>query len=116
MDSKRTIQPVENIRDGLIAADPDRKLTYLANATRYIEQLNQLDLDLSLKLKPHAGKTFITYHDFAAYFAESYGLNVEYLVGIPSENASPEDVRWVIPTPKNSQLQVLLTEPPVESL
>lgn len=111
LDPKRAIQQVENIRDGLIKADPDGKSTYEANAAAYIDELKKLDTEFTEQLKPYAGKTFVTYHDFADYFARSYDLKVEYLVGIPHENASPEDVKRVINAASSSNLKTLLSEP-----
>ena len=111
LDPKRAIEQVENIRDGLIAADPEGEATYTANAADYIADLQTLDSDIDKKLAPYAGKTFITYHDFAEYFANSYGLEVEHLVNIPEENPSPEDIQRVIDTAKAENLKVLLTEP-----
>ena len=111
LDPKRAIQQVENIRDGLIKADPEGEEIYQANAQDYIEQLQALDKDITQQLQPYQGKTFVTYHDFAAYFAQSYGLEVDFLVGVPSENATPEDVTRVINVVKDSNLKTLLTEP-----
>lgn len=111
LDPKRAIQQVENIRDGLIAADPAGKDTYTANAAAYIAKLRQLDQEFAQKLKPFAGQSFVTYHDFAPYFAQSYNLKPEFLVGIPEENASPEDVKRVMTAVKASNLKTLLTEP-----
>lgn len=115
LDPKRAIQQVENIRDGLIKADPDGKSTYEDNAAAYIDELKKLDTEFTEQLKPYAGKTFVTYHDFADYFARSYDLKVEYLVGIPDENASPEDVKRVINAAKSSNLKTLLSEPQASS-
>lgn len=111
LDPKRAIQQVENIRDGLIAADPTGKTVYTANAAAYIIKLQQLDREFTQKLQPFAGKTFVTYHDFAPYFAQSYNLKAQFLVGIPEENASPADVKRVINSAQNSKLKTLLTEP-----
>lgn len=113
LDPRRAIQQVENIRDGLIAADPEGKETYTANAAAYIIKLQQLDQEFSQKFQPFAGKTFVTYHDFAPYFAQRYNLKVQFLVGIPEENASPDDVKRVINAVKASNLKTLLTEPQV---
>jgi zinc/manganese transport system substrate-binding protein len=110
LDPKRAIKQVENIRDGLITADPEGKTTYNTNATAYIEKLKQLDGEIAQKLQPFAGKTFVTYHDFAPYFAQSYNLKAEFLVDVPEENASPEDVKRVINAAKQSNLKTLLTE------
>jgi zinc transport system substrate-binding protein len=111
LDPKRAIKQVENIRDGLITADPEGKTTYNTNATAYIEKLKQLDGEIAQQLQPFAGKTFVTYHDFAPYFAQSYNLKAEFLVDVPEENASPEDVKRVISAAKQSNLKTLLTEP-----
>ena len=111
LDPKRAIQQVENIRDGLIAADPEGKSTYTANATAYINQLTALDQEITASLKPYQGKTFVAFHDFAPYFAESYGLEAEFLVDVPEENPTPGDVKRVMDIVQQSNLKTLLTEP-----
>jgi len=111
LDPKRAIQQVENIRDGLITADPQGQDVYTSNAAAYINKLQELDAEMTRALVPYAGKTFVTYHDFGSYFAESYNLKTEYLVGVPEENPSPEDVKRVINAAEKSNLKTLLTEP-----
>ncbi|MDJ1178775.1 zinc ABC transporter substrate-binding protein [Roseofilum sp. BLCC_M91] len=111
LDPKRAIQQVENIRDGLIAADPEGQEIYTQNAAAFIEQLKALDAQITEKLQPYAGQTFITFHDFASYFAQSYGLRAEFLVDIPAENPSPEDVRRLIEIVQAEQIKALLQEP-----
>lgn len=111
LDPQRAIEQVENIRDGLIAADPGGKDIYTANAAAYVDQLKALDAEIAEALKPYTGKEFVTYHDFAPYFAQRYKLKAEYLVGVPEENPSPGDVKRVIYAVKASQLKTLLTEP-----
>ncbi|MDY7013475.1 MAG: zinc ABC transporter substrate-binding protein [Cyanobacteriota bacterium] len=113
LDPQRAIQQVENIRDGLIAADPEGEAEYTANAAAYIEQLEALDREIAEQLAPYAGQTFIAFHDFAFYFADRYNLNVEFLVDVPEENPSPEDVRRIIETAEAENAQALLTEPQV---
>ncbi len=111
LDPARAIQQVENIRNGLIAADPQGKDTYTANAAAYINKLKTLDAEFATALKPYAGKEFVTYHDFAPYFAQRYDLKAEYLVGVPEENPAPGDVQRVIKAAQSSDLKTLLTEP-----
>ncbi|NJR63700.1 MAG: zinc ABC transporter solute-binding protein [Cyanobacteria bacterium CRU_2_1] len=110
LDPKRVIQQVENIRDGLIAADPDGKEVYTSNASAYIQQLRDLDAETTKLLQPYAGKTFIAFHDFAPYFAQSYNLEANFLVDAPEENPSPDDVKRVMDTVKETSLKTLLTE------
>lgn len=114
LDPKRAIEQVENIRDGLIAADPEGEAEYVANAETFIAELTALDTDISTMLAPFEGKTFIVFHDFAAYFADSYGLQFEALVGVPEENPSPQDVKRVVEIAQAEGLKSLLAEPQVE--
>ena len=111
LDPKRAIQQVENIRDGLVAADPDGKEIYTANAAAYIQKLQELDAETTAILQPYRGKTFVAFHDFAPYFAESYSLKANFLVDVPEDNPSPDDVKRVMDTVKATQLKTLLTEP-----
>lgn len=111
LDPKRAIEQVENIRDGLIAADPEGEAEYTANAEAFIAELEALDAEITEKLAPFEGQTFVVFHDFASYFAESYGLQSETLVGIPEENPSPEDVKRVMETVQAEGLKTILTEP-----
>ncbi|NJN29541.1 MAG: zinc ABC transporter solute-binding protein [Synechococcales cyanobacterium RM1_1_8] len=110
LDPQRAAAQVNVIRDGLIAAAPDCQTEFTANAAAYTDQLNALDEEIQQTLAPFAGKTFVTYHDFANYFAARYGLEVDFLVGVPEENPSPEDVKRVIETANSSELKTLLAE------
>ncbi|MDC0838116.1 zinc ABC transporter substrate-binding protein, partial [Limnoraphis robusta] len=114
LDPKRAIQQVENIRDGLIATDPEGAEKYTANAAAFIEKLRELDAEITQKLAPFAGQTFVVFHDFAPYFAERYNLISQSFVGIPEQNPSPQDVQRVMNTVAESGLQTILTEPQVD--
>lgn len=111
LDPKQAIRQVENIRDGLIAADPAGKDVYTANAAAYIQKLRDLDAEITQLLQPYAGKTFVAFHDFAPYFAASYNLKASFLVDVPEENPSPDDVKRVMDTVQATNLKTLLTEP-----
>lgn len=111
LDPKRAIQQVENIRDGMIAVDPEGEEIYTANAAAFIAELEALDAEISEQLAPFAGQTFVAFHDFAPYFAESYNLQADFLVDVPAANAAPEDVKRVMDTVQASNLKTILTEP-----
>ncbi|MBT9313222.1 metal ABC transporter solute-binding protein, Zn/Mn family [Leptothoe kymatousa] len=113
LDPKRVIEQVENIRDGLIAADPEGEAEYTANAEAFMTELQTLDVDITETLAPFSGQTFVVFHDFATYFASSYGLDAEVLVGLPEENPSPDDVKRVIDTVQAEGLKTIMTEPQV---
>jgi len=92
LDPIRVIKYVENIRDGLIQADPGGKAIYTANADAYIEKLKDLDGWIVEKVNtvPAEHRLLVTNHEAMGYFAERYGFEITGSV-IPSfsSNASP---------------------------
>ena len=104
-------QQVNTIRDGLIAAKPACKSQFMANAAAFTALLRILDTELAAQFKPFYGKTFVVFHDFHAYFAKRYGLKGTFVVDVPEENPTPEDLKRVASTAQKSQLKALLTEP-----
>jgi zinc transport system substrate-binding protein len=111
LDPKRAIQQVERIRDGLTAADPAGQEVYKANAAAYVQQLRALDAETTKLLQPYQGKTFVAFHDFAPYFAQSYSLKASFLVDLPESNPAPKDIKRVTDEVKKSSLKAILTEP-----
>jgi zinc transport system substrate-binding protein len=111
LDPKRAIRQVENIREGLIVADPAGKEIYTTNAGAYIKKLRELDAETTKMLQPFAGKTFVAFHDFAPYFAQSYNLKANFLVDVPEDNPSPADVKRIVDTVRATNLKTLLAEP-----
>ena len=110
LDPIQAVGQVNNIRDGLIAAAPDCEAEFTANAAAYGAQLKAFDQETQAALAPFAGKTFVTYHDFAGYFGDRYNLKIEYLVSVPEQNPSPSDVRRVMAAAQASELKTLLVE------
>lgn len=111
LDPLRAVSQVENIRQALVTADPQGKEIYEANAAAYIQALKDLDREIGARLSPYAGQTFVTFHDFAVYFAQRYGLEVEFLVEVPELSPSPQDLQRIINLIEAENIQALLTEP-----
>lgn len=106
---------VENIRDGLVAADPVNKATYQANATAYIQQLETLNQTYEKELNAYRDRTFITFHDAFPYLAQRYNLKQVAVVEIPEDQLSPEDVKRTVNAVKQFKAKALLSEPGVDN-
>ncbi len=65
---------VSHICEGLVQVDPDYADYYRANCAAYIDELTQLDEELSSSLQGLANRTFIVYHPAFGYFARDYDL------------------------------------------
>ena len=69
---------VGNIRDALIAADPDNAELYEANAAAYIAELEALDASIREQVAtlPEERRKLVTSHDTFGYFADAYGFEI----------------------------------------
>jgi ABC-type Zn uptake system ZnuABC Zn-binding protein ZnuA len=78
LDPNLVITYVENIRDGLIQADPEGAATYRANADAYIIQLRDLDawIRTQVELIPAKRRLLVTNHEALGYFADRYGFAI----------------------------------------
>lgn len=92
LDPNHVIHYVENIRDGLIRADPEGRDIYERNAAAYIAQLQELDRWISAQVEqiPPERRMLVTNHESFGYFADRYGFRViGAIVPSVSTDASP---------------------------
>jgi ABC-type Zn uptake system ZnuABC Zn-binding protein ZnuA len=77
-DPRNAIAAVAAIRDALIAADPDGRGDYQANARAYTERLRRLDRGVRTCIGeiPPRQRKLVTTHDALRYYADRYGLEV----------------------------------------
>ncbi len=107
LDVNRATRYVENIRDGLIQADPNGTDTYKANADAYIAQLNDLDAWIVAQVNtiPAECRLLVTNHEAMGYFAQRYGFTVvsSILPSFSSEaGVSAQEIAAAIESVKSS--------------
>jgi ABC-type Zn uptake system ZnuABC Zn-binding protein ZnuA len=85
LDPNRVVKYVENIRDGLVQADPTGTENYLSNAEAYIAKLKELDMWIVEQVSqiPSDQRLLVTNHEALGYFADRYGFTIIGVV-IPS--------------------------------
>jgi len=78
LDPVSATRYVENIRDGLIQADPAGKEIYTQNAEGYIASLKELDSWIRTQVEQiSAGqRLLVTNHESFGYFADRYGFKI----------------------------------------
>jgi ABC-type Zn uptake system ZnuABC Zn-binding protein ZnuA len=78
LDPISVIKYVENIRDGLIAVDPEGKDIYSKNAETYVAKLKDLDAYLREQAQtiPAEKRLIVTNHESFGYFADRYDFKV----------------------------------------
>lgn len=83
-------QIVNNIRDGLIKADPENKDYYQTNAKQYNQKLADLDKRFESGLASCTLNTAISSHGAFSYLAHRYNFSVISIAGIePDDEPSP---------------------------
>ncbi|MDR4307115.1 metal ABC transporter substrate-binding protein [Chelatococcus sambhunathii] len=98
-DARNVKTYVANIRDGLVAADPEGKAAYEANAAAYLTKLDALDAEIRAAWEkvPAERRKIITSHDAFGYYSAAYGLEILAPQGVSTEaEASARDVARII--------------------
>jgi ABC-type Zn uptake system ZnuABC Zn-binding protein ZnuA len=90
-DPNNAIVMVENIRDALIAADPENADFYAANAEAYIVELLALDAYIREQVAtiPAENRILVTSHETFGYFAAEYGFELMSVAGVTTNVADP---------------------------
>jgi zinc/manganese transport system substrate-binding protein len=104
---------VQNIRDGLIAADPEGKATYEANAGKYLSEIDKIEAEVKdriAKLAPER-RRIITSHEAFGYFGATYGLEFIAPEGVSTDSeASAKDVAKIIRQIKKQKIPAVFLE------
>lgn len=88
-----------NIRDALVAADPEGADIYRGNTETYLKQLDVLEREVrnAIAAIPEARRKVISTHDAFGYFAEAYGVAFIAPQGVSTDSeASARDVAAII--------------------
>lgn len=104
---------VVNIRDGLIAADPDGRGVYEANAEKYLAALKKEDaaVKAAIAALPQTHRRIITSHDAFGYFGEAYGLEILAPEGISTASEpSAKDVAKIIRQIRKDKIPAVFME------
>jgi zinc transport system substrate-binding protein len=112
LDPIRAIQMVENIRDGLAAADPKHAAEFRKNAAAYIERLRTLDAEIRTGTEPIRERRLISFHDSLPYFAARYGFEiVAVFEAFPGREPTPKYLKRLRETIIQKQVKALFSEP-----
>lgn len=104
---------VANIRDALIAVDPEGASAYRANADTYLGKLDALDQEVRAEIAkiPPGRRQIITTHDAFGYFGTAYGFRFIAPEGVSTETeASARDVAKIIRQIKASNIPAVFLE------
>jgi manganese/iron transport system substrate-binding protein len=114
LDVRNAKRYVERIRDALIDVDSDGRSTYIANADRYLGELDQTDAYIRQQIAtiPEDQRKLVTFHDAFPYFAEAYGLQlVGFVVRAPGREPSAREIKQLGDTIREENVKTVFKEP-----
>ena len=85
MDPDNAALLIDAVAARLIQLDPPHAALYASNAADARRKLEQLDKDLTARLAPLAGKSYVVFHDAHQYFEMRYGLSPAGAVTVDPE-------------------------------
>lgn len=112
LDPTHAILQVELIRDTLKKVDPDGAEEYESNASRFIDELRNLDREIEAEIGQWSQKSFIAFHPAWVYFAKRYGLEQAAVVEeTPGHEPSVHELTHVIETARRVGARAIFAEP-----
>ncbi|PKB70638.1 MAG: hypothetical protein BZY87_08875 [SAR202 cluster bacterium Io17-Chloro-G6] len=108
---------IEEIRDGLIKADPENSLDYQVNFDSYKKDLAKLDFDIASMLDTvdPARRRLITFHDAFGHFAQRYGWEASAFVASDGSQISPGRVVEMLEQVREQGIPAVFAEPQFRS-
>ncbi|MBT0774026.1 anchored repeat ABC transporter, substrate-binding protein [Kineosporia sp. J2-2] len=113
-DVRNGMAYVQLIRDTLIAADPAGAGQYAANASAYLDELEQTDdyVRETIAAIPEANRYLVTTHDAFGYLADAYDVNVAgFVTPNPATEPSLADRRKLTRTIRSLDVPAVFLEP-----
>ncbi len=104
------------IRDSLMTIDPNNQAIYEANATAYIQALQDLMTDMidpAIARIPSENRILVTNHDSLQYFAASYGFEIAQTIilgGSTVGEPSTSDIVTVIERIREDNISTIFSE------
>lgn len=101
---------VENIRDGLIEADPENAEDYRRNAVAYLDDLDALDAEISALIAGSGVRVVLVDHPSWAYLARDYGFE-EVAIESEGKEPSPKRIEHLIRLAEEEGVRVVFASP-----
>lgn len=111
LSPKSALRMAENIKDGLIQADPGNAADYEANYESLIQRLQQLDESYTAQINASPRKEIVVSHDAFGYMARDYALTPLPMMGLAAEaEPTAQDLKEISEFVKENNVRYIFTE------
>ena len=106
------IRQVNNIAEGLSAADPAHADQYRKNAAGYVAKLEALRSEMHAALDGLKHRDIVTFHEAFPYFASEFNLNIAGVIERePGSEPNAKELADTVETVKKLKIRALFAEP-----
>ncbi len=100
----------KNIAQALTVADPAHAGEYEKNLTGFLEDIDQLDIEIRKMLLPYKGDSFYVFHPAFGWFGQTYGLH-QKSVEIEGKIPTPKQLSRLIKSARSENIRVIFVQP-----
>lgn len=101
---------VRNLLKGMKNVDPNNASYYERNAESYLDNLNELDREISEGLSSYRNRGFIIYHPGFGYFAHDYDLE-QIPVEKSGKKPGPQRIQYIIEKAREENIKTVFVSP-----
>ncbi|MEZ5194864.1 MAG: zinc ABC transporter substrate-binding protein [Bacteroidales bacterium] len=109
MSPKNVKVIAQNIYDALVLMEPESIQVFQENLQSFLKNLDQIDAQISAKLKNLKSNTFIIYHPALTYYAHNYGLK-QVSIEIDGKNPSARHIKEIIDLAKKENIKLVFVQ------
>ena len=95
--------------NSLIELYPQNKIEFEKNYLAFLEEITNIDLYISEKLRGFEGKKFMIYHPALTYFARDYKL-VQISVENDGKEPTPQELKMIIDEAREENIRVIFVQ------
>lgn len=114
LSPKRVIVMVKKIANELGELKPENQQKYQENASKYIQQLEDVILQIDSKLSEKENKKFIVYHPAFAYLAEEFNMEM-YALEEEGKEATVESLKEKVDLAKKEGIKYIFYQAEIDS-
>jgi zinc transport system substrate-binding protein len=103
-------QQAKKIADALIRLLPEEQMSFEANLRDFLNELDNLDAQITHLLEPMKGKAILVSHPAFGYFCRDYHL-IQLSIEIEGKEPLPQHVTEILTKAKRYSIQTVITEP-----
>lgn len=111
LSPKNAKKELENIRDGLVKADPGHKVDYEKNYDRYTKEFETLDREYAEGLATATSKTIVVSHEAYGYLCDEFGLTQLPITGMDAEGEpDAKTMAQIVDFVKKNNIKTIFSE------